>query len=1209
MDTLRNSYLGDLGRSTLALLFSLALSQGAAGQDTVGDFAIPVTILTGVQPARSIGIGDANHDGQADIAVLHVEADTMWILYGDGSKGFSVPTVLPVASRQKVVAVGDINGDGINDQAVVEEFAAGTRLRFGDGAGRFHEAASSGKLESGVMLVADLNADGNRDLAVIDGRADYVSVTLGNKEGDYGAMTSVWVGITPSTMATGDFNRDGVADLVVAGDNVESVVILLGDGNGGFKLARDFPVGGLKPSSLAVGDLNGDGMADVAVADRWADNLSVLYGDGMGGFGAPTAILDGLDAGVKVAGDSRRESGNENPNLSNSSRSAASATGRQLNIYEGVASLTLNPTTINGGSGGISIGTVTLNAPAPAGGVIVTLTSTNVGLAASMPSITVPAGATTATFTVGTNANYRRYSGLAFSVTISATHAATVGATLNVTAQPRPADFPTAEPAGSTQPLGVLCGGINIAGEMGILYECTVPNVGFGLCVFRQECNIGCRTNGSGADFCASTGPNPIAVSRNLITSGDRVPSSVVAEAPAAATTPPTMLGHPLINFSSNASIPSTLGGLVFPGGTSSVGFDVGTSYVPKIEFFSVAGYWFRGTSDGRAGSAWIAMVPPNPPPIQPIPTPIDFKITGINPVTGGQSSSGTIFLSGIPHGIGPTITFTSSNPAIVPAPASITPAASNILGFDVLIVTRAAAADTDVTLTATDGRYTLSAILRVLGTAPPPVLAALTVNPTSVVGGNPSTATISLTAARSVATNVIVDIIDSAPATLPTNGTSCPPSSRCHIVTIPANATSASFVIATSTVTGQFNLNINSRVVGATSPGPQALLLITLGATPTTTLSAMALNPSSVMGSNNSTGTVTLSAAAPSGGVVVTLSDDSVSVNVPASVTIVAGATSANFTVTTSTVITSTSATISAVFAGVTRTAVLSISPATAPVPVAPTLISPNNRATPAQPVTFDWNDVANATSYEIQIDDSSIIAAPFITNQTVNVSQVSIGGLPAQQLWWRVRAQNSAGVFGSFSSTRRFTPQAVLATASLSAVTVNPTSATGGTTSQGTVTLTSAAPAGGTLVSLSDNSTAASVPASVTVLAGANSASFTVTTTAVVASTSATISAALAGVIRTAVLTVSPAATGVSLTVTASGRSGEQVVSSPAGINVAVGSTQSASFATSSSITLSVSNGRDAIWSGACSSGGNKTKTCTFTITGNAAVTGNVQ
>jgi hypothetical protein len=40
-----------------------------------------------------------------------------------------------------------------------------------------------------------------------------------------------------------------------------------------------------------------------------------------------------------------------------------------------------------------------------------------------------------------------------------------------------------------------------------------------------------------------------------------------------------------------------------------------------------------------------------------------------------------------------------------------------------------------------------------------------------------------------------------------------------------------------------------------------------------------------------------------------------------------------------------------------------------------------------------------------------------------------------------------------------------------------------------------------------------------------------------------------------------------------------------------------------------LSVSNGRDAVWSGACSSGGNKTKTCTFTLNAASSVTANVQ
>ena len=65
----------------------------------------------------------------------------------------------------------------------------------------------------------------------------------------------------------------------------------------------------------------------------------------------------------------------------------------------------------------------------------------------------------------------------------------------------------------------------------------------------------------------------------------------------------------------------------------------------------------------------------------------------------------------------------------------------------------------------------------------------------------------------------------------------------------------------------------------------------------------------------------------------------------------------------------------------------------------------------------------MANAASYRIQIDNSSNFSAPLTVDQTVSVSQVTIGGLTAQRLWWRVRGRNSAGVFGPFSSTRRFT------------------------------------------------------------------------------------------------------------------------------------------------------------------------------------------
>jgi hypothetical protein len=104
-------------------------------------------------------------------------------------------------------------------------------------------------------------------------------------------------------------------------------------------------------------------------------------------------------------------------------------------------------------------------------------------------------------------------------------------------------------------------------------------------------------------------------------------------------------------------------------------------------------------------------------------------------------------------------------------------------------------------------------------------------------------------------------------------------------------------------------------------------------------------------------------------------------------------------------------------------------------------------------------------------------------------------------------------------------------------------------------------------------------------------------------------TITANAGGVTRTATLTVTAPAQTAVLTVTATGRSGERVTSNAAGINVAVGSSGSASFATGTTITLSATNSRDVIWSGACSSGGNKTKTCTFTLNGNASVTANEQ
>jgi hypothetical protein len=342
--------------------------------------------------------------------------------------------------------------------------------------------------------------------------------------------------------------------------------------------------------------------------------------------------------------------------------------------------------------------------------------------------------------------------------------------------------------------------------------------------------------------------------------------------------------------------------------------------------------------------------------------------------------------------------------------------------------------------------------------------------------------------------------------------------------VTVPAGADRASFTVTTSTVAKSTPVLFTIRDDGLPDT---PTLWVDPAAPGTIALASLALSPTSVVGGSTSTGTVTLNGAAPAGGTLVTLASNHTAAGVPPSVTVAAGLTSAVFGVTTSAVPATVSATISASAGGATRTAALSIT--APPAPSTPSLLSPANGATLAQPITFDWNDAANAATYLIQIDNSSNFTTPLTFTQTVSQSQTTVSGLPAQQLFWRVRGINSAGVNGSFSSSRSFTAQAAPPVASLSAVSVNPTSVVGGNASIGTVTLTSAAATGGLLVNLSSSNTSvATVPASVTVAAGATTATFSATTSTVASSTAVTITATQGSTTRTATLTVNPVPTG---------------------------------------------------------------------------------
>lgn len=191
--------------------------------------------------------------------------------------------------------------------------------------------------------------------------------------------------------------------------------------------------------------------------------------------------------------------------------------------------------------------------------------------------------------------------------------------------------------------------------------------------------------------------------------------------------------------------------------------------------------------------------------------------------------------------------------------------------------------------------------------------ISSLAVSPASVTGGNSSTGMVTLSGpAPTGGAQVVLSSSNTTVAHVPAS------------VTVAAGATSATFTVSTSAVAASTVVTISGAYGGVSRTSS---LTVQPAPPPAPTLTSLTLNPTSVVGGlQSSRGTVTLSAPAPAGGVQVTLSSSSGVASVPASVFIPAGASSASFTVSTSTVLISTSATISGHYNGATRSATLGV-------------------------------------------------------------------------------------------------------------------------------------------------------------------------------------------------------------------------------------------------------------------------------------------
>src|SRR5258705_1533353 len=216
----------------------------------------------------------------------------------------------------------------------------------------------------------------------------------------------------------------------------------------------------------------------------------------------------------------------------------------------------------------------------------------------------------------------------------------------------------------------------------------------------------------------------------------------------------------------------------------------------------------------------------------------------------GDTPATGTVGLGGPAPSGGVVVARTSGNPSLVTVPARVTvPAGQTTVNFTAN--TQPVTQTTGVMVTASSGGTTVSTTLfLVVSTA----VSSVTLNPSSVTGGVSSTATVTLQSAAPNG-NAVVSLASSNTvlATVPFS------------VVVPAGQTSTTFTVNTAQVTA-----VSTVVISATYQNVTKSATLTLnpsrGGT-RTTLSGVALNPTRVVGGNSSTGTVSLSAAAPAGG------------------------------------------------------------------------------------------------------------------------------------------------------------------------------------------------------------------------------------------------------------------------------------------------------------------------------------------------------
>ncbi len=729
-----------------------------------GTFQSHLDYAVGQSPA-ALATGDFNGDGNLDVAVANAGSNTVSVLLGNGNGTFQGQLTYATGNSPASVVTDDFNLDGILDLAVVNTADNTVSILIGNRDGTFQSQLTYATGHSPASVAAgDFNGDGKLDLAVVNTAGNTVSILIGNGDGTFRTHVDYATGHSPASVVAGDFNGDGILDVSVSNMADGTVSILLGNGNGTLQ-AQVVQPATANAGGLAAADFNNDGRLDLAVTDAGSNVISVLLQSPAVSLSSSSLTFPSEALGTTSTGQTVTLTNTGSASLTISSIAATgnfattNTCGSSLAPNANcVISVTFTPTSAGTLAGSVFItdsasnspqtitltgtgapikltlklsasvvigslsttgNTIGLNYPAPSGGAVISLSSSNPALASPPSTVTVPAGAvTSAPFTITTASVSSQTP-----VTLTASYA-TIESNAKLTIYPAGLygvyPSPTTEYGGiaTTANLVALNGETAAAAQVtltssnpavaSVPASVTVP-AGSNL---SPQFTINTQGVATKTVVAISATYNGVTKSANVnvvpaVPSGVTISAKGVAGGVVVSSNTVSLLGLPpsgggVIALSTSnpsiAAVPSSV--TVAAGSNVSAPFAISTSAVGAS-----SGVAIYATYNGVTKSANLYILPL---------TVYAMKLSA-NSITGGTKlTTNRVTLTGAAPAGGLVVSLSSSDPSVAQLPQTVTIPAGADYSPAFSITTKAVTSPTPVTISATYAGTVVSAVLTV---------------------------------------------------------------------------------------------------------------------------------------------------------------------------------------------------------------------------------------------------------------------------------------------------------------------------------------------------------------------------------------------------------------------------------------------------------------------------------------------------------------